>query len=53
MVYNSISLIFIFTLFTVIAIKRNRDKIYMVEDFLWMVMLFAVIRTTAYILLGV
>lgn len=53
MVFNSISIIIIFTLFTVIAIKRNRDKIDMIEDFLWMVMLFAVIRITAYILLGV
>lgn len=53
MVYNSISIIIIFTLFIVIAIKRNKEKIDMVEDFLWMVMLFAVIRITAYMIFGV
>lgn len=53
MVYNSISIIIIFTLFIVIAIKRNKEKIDMVEDFLWMVMLFAVIRLTAYMIFGV
>lgn len=53
MVYNSISIIIILTLFIVIAIKRNKEKIDMVEDFLWMVMLFAVIRLTAYMTFGV
>lgn len=53
MVYNSISIIIVLTLFITIAIKRNEEKIDMVEDFLWMVMLFAVIRLTTYMILGV
>lgn len=53
MVYNVISLTIIFSLFAVIAIKRNKKKLDIVEDFLWMVVVFAMIRLTAYILLGV
>lgn len=53
MVYNSISIIIVLTLFIVIAIKRNKEKIDMVEDFLWMIMLFAVIRLTAYMIFWV
>jgi len=53
MFYNSISMIIILTLFMAIVIKRNEDKLDIVIDFLSSVMLFAVIRLTVYLILGV